>query len=171
MQTAIDVEDTEKMRIRLNELRRIIREEISNEVGLIPPDWKIIAHHVTVIFGKDAKIWRDANPQLLGGQYQISVMNLVMDDKAAAVEVDIPPDLPLDLQEYLSMKIPHITVATSPVTKPVYSNELLGSGGGTSYPLSLTLNSTLQFEGGYLGLILDDASHSALVDAVQRLSL
>lgn len=158
------------MRIKLNELKKIIREELTAGAR-IAPDWKVIAHHVTVLFGKDAKVWATNNPQEIGKEYTINVAGLACDEQACAVEVEIPLELPQDLQDALSQKIPHITVAVAPGVKPVYSNELLQRLGGGTESISVPpLTGVLQFEAGYLGLILDGGSHSALVSAVQGAS-
>ncbi|TXG80029.1 MAG: hypothetical protein E6R13_08815 [Spirochaetes bacterium] len=77
----------------------------------IPQGWTIIAHHMTIAFGKPVP-----NKEDLGKVVNLTVTELGLSDMAMAVRVD----------GYSSKnEIPHITVAINPDGgKPVMSNEI-----------------------------------------------
>jgi hypothetical protein len=58
----------------------------------------------------------------LGDSIRLIATHYKMDDKGLALVVE------RDERLKISNKVPHITVAVSPGTKPVYSNKLLESG-------------------------------------------
>lgn len=77
----------------------------------IPQDWNIIAHHMTISFGKGVK-----NKEDLGKQVTLTVTEIGKSDMALAVKVEGYPS---------DNKIPHITVAINPEGgKPVMSNDI-----------------------------------------------
>jgi hypothetical protein len=99
-----------------------------DEIVEIPPYWKRIGHHTTVIFKgikNTLNIGFFPNNVSIGMKVKLVVIGWKMDEKAIAVSVLTNP-APEDLRT--ENIIPHITVATAPEVKPVYSNELLASG-------------------------------------------
>jgi hypothetical protein len=77
----------------------------------IPNDWKIIAHHMTIIFGKPVP-----NQEDLGKEVILKVTELGISDMAMAVKVEGYPS---------KNNIPHITLAINPDGgKPVLSNDI-----------------------------------------------
>jgi hypothetical protein len=133
----------------------------------IPNDWSLYAHHMTIAFGKEAKQWANNNKDLVGHNYLLQVNGVYYDDRVIAVTVIPPKDTPSDLKVFLRAKIPHITIATSPDTKPVYSNEMLNST-NTKIDLKMTLAGHLKFQDGYLGIILVPEDSNRLVSAVKN---
>lgn len=82
---------------------------------LLPEGWKIFAHHMTITHRND----RDSDMQEwaenhLGARGPLQVVRVGLSNKALAVEVhtDVPS----------TKRIKHVTVATSPIGKPVDSN-------------------------------------------------
>ncbi len=105
---------------------------ISKRVA-IPADWKKFCHHMTIQFKPSSE-----GNWVFGEDLTLIVTEIAADEKGIAVRVEpntnnrelhMPPD-----------QIPHITVACSPGTPPVYSNELLRRGGsGMKMPQALPL--------------------------------
>lgn len=85
-------------------------------IHLIPKDWDIIAHHMTINMGPISK--GPADPSLLNTDAELTVVSVAADEKVLAVGVtsDIPS----------SNAKPHITVAVNRRGggKPVMSNNL-----------------------------------------------
>jgi len=78
---------------------------------VIPADWKTFAHHMTIAFGKGVE-----NPEDLGKEITLNVLELGISDMAIAVKVDGYPS---------NNAIPHITLAINPNGgKPVMSNKI-----------------------------------------------
>lgn len=86
-----------------------------SEVGL-PLHGNVVAHHMTIRFQPSAE---ELSAMPIGESAELVVVGWGADSKGQAVKVEsgVPS----------SNAIPHITVALSPGTKPVYSNELLRS--------------------------------------------
>lgn len=84
---------------------------LSRVEDVIPNDWKLIAHHMTIVFGKPVP-----NQEDLGKQVTLTVTELGLSDMAMAVRVDGYPS---------NNNIPHITIAINPDGgKPVMSNDI-----------------------------------------------
>jgi hypothetical protein len=85
---------------------------LSHIGGDIPSDWDVIAHHMTICFNSKA-------PSNLIGQLgklkTVKVTHIGKGDGVIAVAVE---------GLYSSNEIPHITIATSPNTKPEESNNI-----------------------------------------------
>lgn len=84
---------------------------LSRLEGEIPEGWNVIAHHMTIVFGKAVP-----NKEDLGKDVTLTVNELGISDMAMAVKVD----------GYESNNaIPHITIAVNPNGgKPVMSNNI-----------------------------------------------
>jgi tRNA splicing ligase len=136
---------------------KLLKESFQSSFS-IPDDWNIFTHHLTVIFGKDAKIWANNNQDSLGSIIPMNITEICYDDKAIAAVVKVSDKIPQDLKSYLNSKIPHITIATAPGVKPVYSNEMLNSNDKKCIKFSMQVTGVLKFESGYLGIILDKDS-------------
>lgn len=78
--------------------------------GDIPEGWKVIAHHMTIVFGKGVA------PETVGNNVVLTVTDVGVSDMAMAVKVS----------GYESVNaIPHITIAINPDGgKPVMSNNI-----------------------------------------------
>jgi hypothetical protein len=77
----------------------------------IPEDWKTIAHHMTIAFGKGVD-----NPEDLGKEVTLRVVELGISDMAIAVKVEGYPS---------KNDMPHITLAINPNGgKPFMSNKI-----------------------------------------------
>jgi predicted kinase len=88
---------------------------LSRVEDVIPQDWKVIAHHMTIVFGKPVP-----NQQDLGKQVNLRVTEIGLSDMAMAVRVDGYPS---------TKEIPHITIAINPDGgKPVMSNQITNWG-------------------------------------------
>lgn len=94
----------------------VLSEESQNRLitrfqPLIPKDWKVIAHHMTIAFGSGLP---DDLKKDLGETAYLSVEAVGISDKAMAVRVSGYPS---------NNEIPHITLAVNPDGgKPVMSN-------------------------------------------------
>lgn len=89
---------------------------IKRFIHLIPADWHIIAHHVTLNMGPIQK--GPADPSLLGNTAELTVVSVAADDKVMAVGVT--SEVPSKNEQ------PHITLAVNRAGggKPVMSNNL-----------------------------------------------
>lgn len=77
----------------------------------IPEGWNIIAHHMTIVFGKPVPNQEDLNKDVT-----LTVTELGLSDMAMAVKVEGYPS---------NNAIPHITIAVNPNGgKPVMSNDI-----------------------------------------------
>jgi hypothetical protein len=103
--------------------QKLLFEYISSFID-IPSDWKRFGHHMTVEFNnaQDALKPGYFGDIKLGDSIRLIATHYKMDDKGLALVVE------RDERLKISNKVPHITVAVSPGTKPVYSNKLLESG-------------------------------------------
>lgn len=89
-------------------------EQREKLLSCVPPKFeKVHADHVTLIFRPTDE---DVASFALGSQVEFEIVAEVADDRAQAVLVAGVAS---------RNKYPHITIATAPGTKPVYSNELL----------------------------------------------
>jgi hypothetical protein len=81
----------------------------------IPEGWRVFAHHMTIAFGKiknnNVKEFLDSN---IGKSVDLAAVELGKSPKAMAVRIET--NVPTDNE------IPHVTVAVSPMGKPVDSN-------------------------------------------------
>lgn len=78
---------------------------------VIPTNWKIFAHHMTIVFGKGVE-----NKEDLGKEVILKVNKVGKSDMAMAVQVDGYPS---------KNAIPHITLAINPEGgKPKDSNDI-----------------------------------------------
>ena len=94
------------------------RETLLDAIGeQIPEGWKVIAHHMTIIFAKPL-------PELVKDKLDDTVSlfayEIGVSEKALAVKVKGFPAFEND--GITPKKIPHVTVAVSPIGKPVDSN-------------------------------------------------
>lgn len=79
--------------------------------SVIPSDWKIYVHHMTIVFGKGVE-----DKSTLGKLINLTVTDLGVSDMAIAVKVEGYPS---------KNAIPHVTVAVNPNGgKPVMSNDI-----------------------------------------------
>jgi predicted kinase len=84
---------------------------LSRIEGMIPDGWKVIAHHMTIVFGKPVP-----NQEDLGKEVTLYVEAIGLSDMAMAVKVVGYPS---------TNAIPHITIAINPDGgKPVMSNDI-----------------------------------------------
>lgn len=90
------------------------RSKLLNEVSkYIPEGWKVIAHHMTINFGKGLPIQLKGD---LGKQKTIKATEIGISEMAIAVKVD---------GYYSDNTIPHVTIAINPNGgKPVMSNDI-----------------------------------------------
>jgi predicted kinase len=88
------------------------RAALLSRVGeYIPEDWKVFAHHMTIVFGKGVP-----NKEDLGKEVTLYVEAIGLSDMAMAVRVEGYPS---------ANAIPHITIAINPDGgKPVMSNDI-----------------------------------------------
>lgn len=88
--------------------RNILLERFKS---VIPNDWKTIAHHMTIAFGKGVD-----TPEDLGREVTLKVIELGMSDMAIAARVEGYPS---------KNEVPHITLAiNSNGGKPFMSNRI-----------------------------------------------
>lgn len=89
---------------------------INRFIHLIPKEWSIIAHHMTINMGPIRK--GPADPTLLGQSAELTVVSVAADDLVMAVGVK--SDVPSKNDR------PHITLAVNRAAggKPVMSNKL-----------------------------------------------
>lgn len=93
----------------------VLDEKSHNELinmfsDIIPEDWKLYAHHMTIQFGKGVENEKDLDKEVI-----LQGNKLGISDKAIAIEVS----------GYESKNnIPHITIAISPDGSPKMSNDI-----------------------------------------------
>lgn len=89
---------------------------IAKTFDLIPEGWNIYADHITLIHSSSKNF--DSASRLLsnfaGHSVPFSILGVGISDEAVAFEVDTQTE----------NKVSHITIATSPSTKPVASNNI-----------------------------------------------
>lgn len=106
-------------------------------VELFPPMFeKVQCDHVTLAFSPSQEEVSFFTP-LLGKEVDISVHEMVWDEKCQAVraEVTVPCRNP----------VPHITISHRTDVKPVYSNELLGNNQSNRKPITAQIRGKLDF--------------------------
>lgn len=89
---------------------------VNRFIHLIPKEWEIVAHHMTINMGPIQK--GPADPSLLGNTAELTVVSVAADDKVMAVGVT--SEVPSKNEQ------PHITLAVNRAGggKPVMSNNL-----------------------------------------------
>lgn len=101
----------------------------------IPEGWKPIAHHITLAFNNGSEIARDTyeyyQPRF-GETVELTITHVGMSEKALAVRVN--------WGDRIVNKLPHITVAISPIGKAVDSNFITD---WESLPIPVTLKGTI----------------------------
>lgn len=83
-----------------------------------PKHAKVYAEHMTIVFGPTKEDNDELEP-LLGKSVNLLVLAHYFDEKGQAVVVSG--------FDRLDGEMPHVTISTSPDTKPVYSNKLIHS--------------------------------------------
>jgi hypothetical protein len=85
--------------------------------------WDVKAHHMTIKYVGNKGAAKDLEPykEIIGDMFSVGIKGYVADEKAVAVLLDLPSNLPCE------NKHPHITIAVNGVP-PAYSNELLEKG-------------------------------------------
>jgi hypothetical protein len=104
--------------------QKLLFEYISSFID-IPVDWKKFGHHMTVEFNNAEKAMQEGyfdDNIKLGDSIHLKATHYKMDKKGLALVIE------RDNRLKISNKVPHITVAVSPDTKPFYSNKMLESG-------------------------------------------
>lgn len=84
----------------------------------IPEDWKKYTHHMTITFNDKSEVaqaWANATNPRLGEDVLLKATHVGVSDKAIAIKVS---------GEMSANDIPHITIACSPIGKPVDSNKI-----------------------------------------------
>ena len=84
----------------------------------IPTDWKKYCHHMTIVYNDKSEVaqaWANLANKKLGEYVCLTVTQVGISDKAIAVKVS---------GGMTANDIPHITVACSPIGKPVDSNKI-----------------------------------------------
>ena len=84
----------------------------------IPSDWKKYAHHMTIVFNNKsdvAQAWAKLTVPRVGEDVLLKATHVGMSDRAIAICVS---------GEMSANDIPHITIACSPIGKPVDSNKI-----------------------------------------------
>lgn len=95
------------------EERAYLLEKFKNH---IPKGWKVYCDHMTVIYNdksENAQAWAEKCEKYIGRKANLSVTHIGISDKALALRVS---------GFKTNNAIPHITIATSPIGKPVDSN-------------------------------------------------
>lgn len=84
----------------------------------IPDDWRKYTSHMTIIYNNKSEIaqaWAKATAPRVGEDVLLKATHVGMSDKAIAIHVN---------GEMSANAIPHITIACSPIGKPVDSNKI-----------------------------------------------
>ena len=84
----------------------------------IPDDWRKYTDHMTIIYNNKSEIaqaWAKATAPRVGEDVLLKATHVGMSDKAIAIRVN---------GEMSANAIPHITIACSPIGKPVDSNKI-----------------------------------------------
>ena len=88
----------------------------------IPNDWRKYTGHMTIIYNNKSEIaqaWAKATAPRVGEDVLLKATHIGMSDKAIAIRVN---------GEMSANAIPHITIACSPIGKPVDSNKITNWG-------------------------------------------
>lgn len=86
----------------------------------IPDNWIIYAHHMTICIGELPTIYRDYRNE----DVKLTVTHYSFTNKVLTVKVDGFFALSRGGKNETSNRIPHITVATSPNSRPKDSNDI-----------------------------------------------
>ena len=84
----------------------------------IPDDWRKYTSHMTIIYNNKSEIaqaWAKATAPRVGEDVLLKATHVGISDKAIAIRVN---------GEMSANAIPHITIACSPIGKPVDSNKI-----------------------------------------------
>ena len=84
----------------------------------IPDDWRKYTGHMTIIYNNKSEIaqaWAKATAPRVGEDVLLKATHVGVSDKAIAIRVN---------GEMSANAIPHITIACSPIGKPVDSNKI-----------------------------------------------
>ena len=84
----------------------------------IPDDWRKYTSHMTIIYNNKSEIaqaWAKATAPRVGEDVLLKATHVGVSDKAIAIRVN---------GEMSANAIPHITIACSPIGKPVDSNKI-----------------------------------------------
>lgn len=84
----------------------------------IPSDWRKYAHHMTIIYNNKSEVaqaWANTTAPRMGEDVLLRATHVGVSDKAIAIRVS---------GEMSANDIPHITIACSPIGKPVDSNKI-----------------------------------------------
>ena len=84
----------------------------------IPDDWRKYTDHMTIIYNNKSEIaqaWAKATAPRVGEDVLLKATHVGVSDKAIAIRVN---------GEMSANAIPHITIACSPIGKPVDSNKI-----------------------------------------------
>ena len=84
----------------------------------IPDDWRKYTSHMTIIYNNKSEIaqaWAKAAAPRVGEDVLLKATHVGVSDKAIAIRVN---------GEMSANAIPHITIACSPIGKPVDSNKI-----------------------------------------------
>ena len=84
----------------------------------IPSDWRKYAHHMTIIYNNKSEVaqaWASTTAPRIGEDVLLRATHVGVSDRAIAIRVS---------GEMSANDIPHITIACSPIGKPVDSNKI-----------------------------------------------
>jgi len=96
------------------------RYELLNKFSdIIPDDWEIHAHHMTICMGELPTIYRDYREE----EIELTVTHLGISDDAIAVKVKGFFALSRGKNE-VDERVQHITIATNPPNSPKISNDI-----------------------------------------------
>lgn len=104
---------------------------IANEFISVPNNWKLYGDHMTIVFndGSDEKNdFANSIHEFVGQKQSLEVESIGVSDKAIAFGVSGFPS---------KNRQPHITIAVSPESKPVISNEIK-EWKSIKYPFNVT---------------------------------
>lgn len=110
-----------------NRLKEWAKETFKQEIAF--DSWRLYCHHMTICMGELPAILKSD----IGTSVTLNVNGYGKSNNAIAVRVD---------GFYTKNKIPHVTVAISPMGKPVMSNEIKNW-----YPINNGMKSILKLEG------------------------
>ena len=109
---ALFVDDSEKPKIKK-------WFERATGQAILPKEF---AHHITLKFKPSEMDMAELVRKGLGSEHLVRLTGAAGDSKGQAATAQLPAGI------RANNPIPHLTIATSPSTKPVYSNELLKDG-------------------------------------------
>lgn len=105
---------------------------------MVPPAFeKVQCDHVTVANPPPTPEEIEFFRPMIGKEIEISIKEMVWDDKCQAVRVEVPVQC--------RNPIPHITISHRADTKPVYSNELLANKSANKVPMETKITGVIDF--------------------------